>query len=148
MGFEIRSMHIEDYEQVLALWQRSQGIGLSSADERDSIQSFLRHNPSLCFVAQDGDLIIGTVLCGFDGRRGYLYHLAVDEAFRRQGIGNALMQRSLDELHKIGGQKCHLLVYFENENAQRFYKQTGWVLRTDILVMSKDLGCGSEPGSC
>lgn len=148
MSYEIRPMQIGDYAEVLALWQRTQGIGLSGADELEAIRVFLERNPGLCYTASIGQEIIGTVLCGFDGRRGYLYHLAIDSAYRHQGIGRALLQRSLDELHRMGGQKCHLMVYFENTDAQAFYRQVGWDLRQDIVIMSKDLGCHADGSAC
>jgi len=148
MGYEIREMQIDDYDASLALWKRCEGIGLSSADDREPIRSFLAHNPGLSYIALGADGIIGTVLCGFDGRRGYLYHLAVDPALRHQGIGNALVTRCLNELHRVGGQKCHLLVFHQNVDAQAFYAQTGWTLRGDIVIMSKNLTCQADSSSC
>ena len=103
------------------------------------LEAFLEHNPGLCFVAHDQGQIIGTVLCGSDGRRGYLYHLAVDESQRHQGIGNALVQRSLEQLRLQGVQKCHLMVFANNLNGQAFWSKTGWAMRNEILTMSIDL---------
>jgi len=148
MKYEIREMQIDDYARSMALWKRCEGIGLSSADDREPVQSFLAHNPGLCFIALSAEKVIGTVLCGFDGRRGALYHLAVDPAFRHQGIGEALVTRCLEGLQRAGGQKCHLMVFQENTNAQAFYAQTGWYLRDNIVVMSKDLTCNADSSSC
>lgn len=139
MDFILSSMAIEDYDEILELWKRCEGIGLSSADEREPVSAFLRHNPDLCFVARIDGKIIGTSLCGSDGRRGALYHLAVDQNYRRNGIGKALVQRSLEALQRQGIQKCHLMVFVSNLEGQQFWSRTGWTLRKDILLMSKEL---------
>jgi len=102
MPVEIREMHIEDYEAVMALWKASEGIGLSSADSQPAIAGYLERNPGTSCCAwettnPDRPRLIGAVLCGHDGRRGYLHHLAVDRACRRQGIGKALIERLLSE---------------------------------------------------
>ena len=91
-NFTFREMNINDYDRILTLWQRTPGLGLSNADSREGIRSFLERNPGLCFVCQEGERLIGTILCGHDARRGYIYHLAVDEAYRKRGIGRQLTQ--------------------------------------------------------
>ena len=108
MNFIIREMSIADFEEVKALWQRSNGIELSTADTKESITRFLERNPGLSFVARDGDLLVGAVLCGHDGRRGYIDHLAVSQSHRCQGIGRALVGRCLYNLVQIGIRKWHL----------------------------------------
>ena len=84
---DIEPFRTEDYDQALALWKRTPGMGLSSVDERKPIEEFLALNPGLSFAAWAGGLLVGTALCGTDGRRGFLYHLAIDTAYRRQGTG-------------------------------------------------------------
>ena len=118
-------MIVGDYEQMIALWNNTPGIGLSDADSKRNISQFLERNPGLSFVYEIDKRIIGTVLCGHDGRRGYIYHLAVDLAFRKQGIGKELMARSLDKLRHKRIAKCHLFLYSENEDAIQFYGRTG-----------------------
>jgi ribosomal protein S18 acetylase RimI-like enzyme len=98
MTCQISEMTIQDYDEAYTLWQRCEGIGLSEADSRCGIEAFLKHNPGLSFTARTDEGVAGTVLCGSDGRRGYLYHLAVDPSCRRMGIGQALMERSLSAL--------------------------------------------------
>lgn len=88
---KIREMFITDYDAALALWHRCAGMGLSDADELVPLSHFLERNPGLNFIALDGESLVGTVLCGTDGRRGYLYHLAVDPLYRRRGIGRELV---------------------------------------------------------
>ncbi len=135
----IREMTINDYDQVIGLWERTPGIGLSDADSKEHINQFLERNPGLSFVCETDQQIIGTVLCGHDGRRGYIYHLAVDHECRNRGVGKKLMIHSLDKLHQQGIAKCHLFLYSDNENAMRFYDNTGWKKRSDLLIYSKDL---------
>jgi ribosomal protein S18 acetylase RimI-like enzyme len=138
-NYSFREMTISDYERVLALWQRNAGLDLSDADSREGIYTFLVRNPGLCFVCDEGERLIGTILCGHDSRRGYLYHLAVDEARRKQGLGRQLTQMSLDALCRLGIAKCHLFVYRDNEDAELFYDRMGWQKRTTLDIFSKDV---------
>jgi len=131
-------MEITDFESVVALWKSSPGIGLSSADKKESIKSFLEKNRNTCFVANYGEEMIGTVLCGNDGRRGYMYHLAVKESFKNRGVGKELVNLCLESLEKEGIEKCHIFVYTTNENAIHFYEKTKWKVRNDITIFSKD----------
>jgi len=131
-------MQLSDYEQALQLWQSLPGMGLSRADEKENIHDFLHKNPSTCFVAlKDGNLI-GTILGGSDGRRGYIYHLAVQQPEQNKGIGKKLVDLCLDEFRKSGIQKCHIFVISDNAEGIVFWKKVGWQLRDDILVMSKE----------
>jgi N-acetylglutamate synthase len=95
----IRSLCIEDYDAVVTLWRRSEGVGLNESDTREAIAAFLRRNLRLSFVAQKRGRIIGAVLCGHDGRRGYLHHLAVSKRHRQRGIGRQLVNTCLIKLH-------------------------------------------------
>ena len=139
MAATIRKMQIADYEQALALWERTPGMGISAADEKDEIQKFLKKNSSLCYAAFAEDVLVGTILCGEDGRRGYLYHLAVDVNYQKSGIGKSLVQKSLQALQELGIQKCHLFVIADNTSGISFWEHTGWEVRNDIEVMSIDL---------
>jgi len=132
-------MTIADYDAVVALWRSTPGIGLSEADERPNIAAFLAHNPGLSFVADAGGAPVGAVLGSFDGRRGYLHHLAVDSRARRAGIGRSLVGRSLEALAGRGVRRCHIFVMDGNVDGQRFWERVGWFRRDDLLVMSKDL---------
>lgn len=140
MSMEIREMTMADYDAMLALWQISEGIGLSNADSRDNIASYLQRNPGLSFVAYDSDQLVGTVLCGHDGRRGYLHHLAVSTSHRYQGIGHKLTEQALTMLQYQGIEKCHLFVIANNHEALAFWKQIGWEERVDLILMSKMTG--------
>jgi len=127
------------YAQARGLWERTPGMGISGADGEEEIGRFLGKNPGLSFAALDGERLIGTALCGSDGRRGYLYHLAVDPAFRRRGIGHRLTERCLAALKAVGIQKCHLFVISDNESGIDFWTRAGWDERDDIIVFSRSL---------
>ena len=136
------------YDAAFALWKRCEGIGLSDADERRPMVAFLQKNTGLNFVATENGKIIGTCLCGSDGRRGYLYHLAVDPDYRRKGIGNALVERTLNALAEQGIQKCHIMVFGTNESGLAFWKNGGWITRPEIVLMSHNVGCKGSIGGC
>ncbi len=135
---------IEDYNKVYALWQKCEGVGLSSADSQRNISTYLDRNPGMSFVARDGETIVGTILCGHDGRRGYIHHLAVQENYRRHGIGRHLAKQSLTALKEERIQKCHLFIFHENESGIAFWQSLGWVFRQDIRVMSTYINEGSK----
>lgn len=133
---EISEFTIDHYDKVIQLWQKCKGIGLSSADTKQSIALFLTRNPGMSFIARENTAIIGAVLCGHDGRRGYLHHLAVHPEYRKRGIGRQLMQKCCEMLCSEGIQKCHLFVLSSNSDGKQFWENAGWTFRTDINVMS------------
>jgi len=135
----IRPMRIADYDAVYALWENTEGMGLSDADSRGSISRFLQRNDGFCFVAEYEGALVGTVMCGHDGRRGYLYHAAVREDLRGQGIGKALIDTALGALAAAGIQKGHAFVFASNETGQAFWTAAGWHGREDIALFSKNL---------
>jgi N-acetylglutamate synthase len=135
----ILSFSINDYDEVMALWRATPGIGLSDADSRAAIAAYLLRNPGLSFVAREAGRLVGAVLCGMDGRRGYLHHLAVHPDARRQGTGAALVEHCLAGLREVGIHKCHLFVIAGNAAGQAFWQHVGWKLRTDLVIMSKDI---------
>ncbi len=140
MNHSLDVMTIADYDEVLALWQITEGVGLNESDTRANIAKFLQRNPDMSFIARSssGDLI-GAVLCGHDGRRGYLHHLAVAKAQRGQGLGKSLLNACLTALKKEGIIKCNIFVYAHNEAGQSFWKHFGWNPRTDLLVMQQNI---------
>lgn len=136
----IRNMINEDYWEMLELWKRTAGIRVSDADSPEKVAYFLVRNPGCSFVLEHGSRIVGTILCGHDGRRGYLHHLAIEERYRRQGWGSSLVSHCLYKLAEAGIKKCHLFVVADNFAGLDFWEKTGWHKRQDILVLSKDLG--------
>ncbi len=126
----------DDFEAILHLWQRTPGIKVSEADTREGLASYFDRNPGLSFVARASTEIIGTIMAGHDGRRGYLQHLAVDTTYRRQGIGTELVRRSLTALAAIGITKAHLFALEDNESGKRFWQSLGWKERRDVVLFS------------
>jgi len=136
MAIEIRAFRADDHAQALALWEATAGVGLSSADSFDNVARFLARNPGLSFVAVEDDVAIATILCGHDGRRGLIHHLAVATPYRRAGLGRALVARALAALREEGIDKCHLLVFDENGAGRAFWKSIGAEERTTLGVFS------------
>ncbi len=139
MNYSITPFTLDDYAEAYALWQATPGIGLSAVDEPAPIAAYLKHNPGFSFVARTPERLVGAALCGTDGRRGYLHHLAVAADFRRQGAGLALVEHCLGSLKAAGIAKCHLFVFAGNTQGRAFWEQVGWRLRSDLVIMSKDL---------
>ncbi|MFN3015890.1 GNAT family N-acetyltransferase [Vibrio coralliilyticus] len=140
----IRPMAIEDYDAVIRLWLQTEGMSVRDADSRENIALYLDRNPDLSFVAISEGNIIGAVLVGTDGRRGYLQHLAVLPQFRGQRIGYQLISQSINALAKIGIPKTHLFVYDDNLNAQKFYEKLGWFPRDNIRMYSYNSSSNSN----
>lgn len=128
----IRTMTIGDYDAVIGLMRQTPGVSLRDADSREATERYLDRNPGLSFVCEDRGRIVGCVMCGHDGRRGYLQHLLVLQDWRRQGIAGALVEHCLLELERLGILKCHIDVFKTNTQAAGFWTRRGWALRTDI----------------
>ncbi len=139
MNIEIREMTIGDYDEVLALWQACEGIGLRDADSQEGVARFLERNPGLSLIALDGQHLIGAVLCGHDGRRGYIHHLAVSKPHRRLGIGRTLVGRCLSALEREGIGKCHIFVFSDNKDAIAFWEKIAWIERVELTMMSQNI---------
>ena len=137
----IRRMQPEDYEQAYDLWTRTPGMHLHSLNNTyGGIALLLSKNPDSCFVAIDDDgAVIATALGATDGRKGYLYHVAVDEQWRGHGIGTALVGRIFDVCKAIGIVKIGLLVVTDNLEGQEFWKKRGWNTRPDVVYLDYDL---------
>jgi len=136
MNAMIQEMTVQDYDEIRALWQESEGIELSEVDSKDDIARFLKRNPGLSFVARDNGQLVGVVLCSHDGRRGYIDQLAVRKSHRRQGIGKGLVDRCLYNLMRSGIHKWHLFVLEDNQDAIAFWKKLGWAKRMKLATMS------------
>ena len=133
---QIRVMTIEDYDEVIALFKATPGVTVRGADSRESTAAYFKRNPGLSFVATEQGAIIGTVMCGHDGRRGYLQHLVVNPAYRGHGIGEKLFTACLDALAELGILKTHIHVLRDNDIANGFWPRKGWQRRDDIYVYS------------
>jgi ribosomal protein S18 acetylase RimI-like enzyme len=129
-------MSIGEYDAVYALLHLTPGIRLRAADSREMIEQYLVRNPGMSFVARSGNRIVGCVISGHDGRRGYLYHLAVAPDVRRRGVASRLVASCLDKLAEAGIDKIHVQVVVENDVAHDFWADRGWQRRTDIVMYS------------
>jgi ribosomal protein S18 acetylase RimI-like enzyme len=123
----LREFTLNDYDTVYALWQNAgDGLGVGRSDTREEITKKLQRDPDLFLVAEDDGKTIGTVIGGYDGRRGLIYHLAVDHAYRQRGIGEMLMDEVEQRMKAKGCLKAYLLVKRGNEDAVEFYRHLGW----------------------
>ena len=136
----IRVMNTEDYDRVYALWMSCKNMGFNNLDDsRQGIEKYLKRNPSTCFVAEQGDAIVGVVLAGHDGRRGFIHHMAVAEDCRRQGIATDLLGQALAALKEEGINKTALLVFNRNEAGNAFWERQGFTVRDDVTYRNKEL---------
>lgn len=136
MSAEIRRLEEHDLEAALALWSESEGIGLGESDSAKHLARFLLRNPGSSWVAVRDGHLVGAALCGHDGRRGYIHHLAVASSERRTGIGRALVERCLANLRQAGILKCHIFVFAANPFGELFWGSTGWQRRDDLQMYS------------
>ena len=136
----IRKMLIGDYDGVYALWLSCPGMGLNNLDDsRDGIERFLKRNPDTCFVAEAEGQIVGVILAGSDGRRGYIYHTAVSPTRRREGIGRSMAETALEALRRLGINKAALVVFDRNGEGNAFWEEMGFTARQDLVYRNKAL---------
>ena len=136
----IRVMNTEDYDRVYALWMSCKNMGFNNLDDsRQGIEKYLKRNPSTCFVAKQDNAIVGVVLAGHDGRRGFIHHMAVAEDCRRQGIATDLLDQALAALKEEGINKAALLVFNRNEAGNAFWERQGFTARDDVTYRNKIL---------
>jgi ribosomal protein S18 acetylase RimI-like enzyme len=134
-----RDFSIDDYDAAIQLWQRVQGIEIAEGDDREGVVQFLARNPGLSRVAADGSAIIGVALCGHDGRRGHVYHLAVDPAYQGRGLGQRLLDECLEGLRGTGVQRVIIMVAEDNPHGREFWKRQGWEELPGAIGMGIDL---------
>ena len=129
-----------DYKQVVDLWREMEkGVRFNRSDAPEELKKKLDRDPDLFLVAETNGTIVGTVMGGFDGRRGMLYHLAVAASYRRRGIAGKLMTEVERRLIVKGCLKCYLLVHADNDEARAFYKQSDWDQLDDLVIFGKEL---------
>jgi len=135
---KIRNMRIDDYEKVYSLWINTPGMGLNTLDDScDGIAKYLERNPTTCFVAEEEGEIVGVLLSGHDGRRGFIYHAAVAIEERRKGIGAALVDRAVEALRNEGINKVALVVIDGNTTGNEFWESEGFTTRDDLVYRNK-----------
>lgn len=129
----IRVMTMEDYDGVKELWMKIKGFGIRSIDDsREGVERFLKRNPNTSVVAVEDGKIVGSILCGHDGRRGCLYHVCVDEAYRMRGIGKSMVVQCMEALRAEQINKVTLIAFTKNDIGNAFWKEIGWTKREDL----------------
>ncbi len=126
-------MTIDDYKDVFKLWTDTEGMGLRALDDsREGIDTFLKRNPNTNFVCRNDDELIGAILSGHDGRRGYIYHAVVKSNYRRLGIGKKLVKEVITALELEGINKVALVVFCNNQKGNAFWESLGFIERNDL----------------
>jgi len=137
---QIRQFTVDDYEAVYALWKSLvPAISLRPSDRREEIEKKLARDPDLFLVAEEDGRVVGVIMGAWDGRRGWLYHLAVAPDYQDRGIGTALLAQVEERLRAKGCLKVNLLVHRDNEGARRLYKRLGYEEMAPFVAMGKEL---------
>lgn len=132
-NIEIRSMTMRDFDAVHKLWMTIHGFGIRSVDDsKEGVERFLLRNPGLSVVALCNGEVVGSILCGHDGRRGCFYHVCVREDMRRQGIGKAMATKAMRSLQEEHINKVNLVAFTSNAVGNQFWHEEGWNLREDL----------------
>ena len=137
--YSIETMTESHCSAVLRLWEATDGVSLTDADTAAGLIAYFERNPAMSHVATRRDTIVGAVLCGHDGRRGYLHHLAVEKHHRNQGIGRKLVHACLGKLKSVGIKRCNLFIFDENSEARRFWTSDDWFEWSEIRLFQKEL---------
>ena len=136
----IRPMTIADYDGVYDLWISTPGMGLNTTDDsREGLARYLRRNPTTCFVAEEAGRIVGVILAGHDGRRGFIYHTAVRPEYRKQGIATQLVEQAMAALEQEGIHKAALVVFERNALGNAFWERIGFEERTDLVYRNRSI---------
>ncbi|MBQ8804835.1 MAG: GNAT family N-acetyltransferase [Tyzzerella sp.] len=129
----IRIMTMDDYDEVYTLWKKIHGFGIRSIDDsREGVERFIKRNPTTSIVAEEDGKIVGSILCGHDGRRGCFYHVCVDEAYRLRGIGKSMVVEAMEALKRENINKVSLIAFTKNDVGNAFWKEIGWTKREDL----------------
>src|SRR5438034_10013502 len=138
-NLDTREFFTDDYDAAIRLWRRVEGLEIAEGDDREGLAQFLRRNRGLSRVAIDGAAIVGIALCGHDGRRGHVYHLAVDPAYQRSGLGQRLLDECLEGLRRTGVKRVIIMVAEDNPRGREFWKRSGWEELPGAIGMGIDL---------
>ena len=137
---EMRNMQLDDYDSIYALWLSCPGMGLNNLDDsREGIAKYLARNPDTCFVAMEQGHVIGAILTGHDGRRGYISHTAVSPTHQRHGIGKQMVNAALNALKEQGINKVNLVAFAHNKKGNAFWEKMGFTQRPDLIYRNRTL---------
>ena len=127
MNIMIRTMQIEDYDEVYALWKTIHGFAIRSVDDSfEGIAKFLKRNPTTSVVAVADNKIVGTILCGHDGRCGYFYHVCVHQDFRKENVGEQMVEAAKVRLQDEDICRVNLVAFKKNVAGNAFWQKLGW----------------------
>lgn len=143
MSINIRVMTPEDYDKVYQLWLSITGFGIRSMDDsREGVERFLKRNPTTSVVAEQNGRIVGSIMCGHDGRTGCFYHVCVARDYRKHGVGYRMVRFAVKALIQEGVNKVTLIAFKENEVGNVFWQSLGWTQREDVnyydLVLNEE----------
>ena len=134
----VRTMEVNDYDEVYALWMDTPNMGLNNLDDsKEGISKYLARNPGTCFVAEKGGNVVGAILSGHDGRRGFIHHTAVAQGEQRSGIGTALVNAVMSAIKCEGINKVALVAFSKNESGNAFWERQGFTIRPDLNYRNK-----------
>lgn len=134
----IRIMSISDYDDILELWNEEGKVPINDVDESyEGIEKYLKRNPSTSFIAEENGRIVGTIMAGHDGRRGFFHHVYISGRLRGQGIGKMLVESAMNALKKEGIRKAALVAFFDNEQGNEFWEHIGFTERNDLIYRNK-----------
>jgi ribosomal protein S18 acetylase RimI-like enzyme len=136
---QAREFRISDYDAALQLWHRVEGLEIAEGDDREGIAQFLARNPGLSRVALHRSMIVGVALCGHDGHRGHIYHLAIDPGYQGCGLGKRLLNECLDGLRSAGIKRAIIMVADDNERGTKFWERVGWEKIPGAILMGIDV---------
>jgi N-acetylglutamate synthase len=136
---DTREFSIDDYDAAADLWKRVEGVEIAEGDTKEEVAQFLSRNPALSRVATDGHATVGVALCSHDGRRGHIYHLAVDPAYQGRGLGKRLVDECLQGLRRAGLKRAIIMVANDNPRGREFWKRCGWEDIPGAIAMGVDL---------
>ncbi len=125
----------KSYNEVIELWKKA-GISVSSSDTKEELEKMYNRNPQLFLLGKIKEKVVGVVMGGFDGRRGYVHHLAVDPEYKKKGYGRLMVDNLTKKFRKLGVHKVHLFIEKNNKEVVKFYQNLGWKIRDDLIMMS------------
>lgn len=125
----------KSYIEVIELWKKT-GISVSSSDTKEELEKMYNRNPQLFLLGKMKEKVVGVVMGGFDGRRGYLHHLAIDPEYQKKGYGRLMVDNLIKKFRKLGVHKVHLFIEKNNKEVVKFYQNLGWKIRDDLIMMS------------
>jgi len=132
---KVENFKMQYYHEVLALWKRAE-IGVGSSDTKEEIELILDRNPELFLIGKEEEKVVAVVIGTFDGRRGYVHHLAVDPVYQKEGYGKAIMDDLIERFRRKKVHKIHLFIEKRNKKVMNFYSKHGWEIRDDLIMMS------------